>query len=164
MAGLGGRIGRKTTFESLWQYNPRESQTERYSASFRYNPAHARALNLSYRYARSALQDKSDGLEDVDVSGQWPLWGKWYGVARLTQSIKDNTLTEAIAGLEYNGGCWVLRMGGHRYATRKDEYNKTFFLQLELTDLGGIGTNPVSLIKRSVPGYGKINEPGPLGN
>ena len=30
--------------------------------------------------------------------------------------------------------------------------------QLELNDLAGIGSNPLSLIKRSVPGYGKIND------
>ncbi|MDR3214633.1 MAG: LPS-assembly protein LptD [Azoarcus sp.] len=158
LAGFSTQVGKYATFESLWQYNPRDYETERYSAVLRYNPGHTRALNLGYRYVR-------DILRDVDVSGQWPLWGRWYGVARLTHSLKDNRLTEAIAGLEYNGGCWVLRLGGHRYATRENEFNKTYFLQLELSDFTSIGPggNVVNLIKRSVPGYGKINEPGPAG-
>ena len=98
----------------------------------------------------------------MDVSGQWPLWGNWYGVARLTHSLKENRLTEAIAGFEYNGGCWVLRMGGHRYATREKSFNNAYFLQLELNDFTSIGPggNVVNFIKRSVPGYGRINEPG----
>jgi LPS-assembly protein len=153
LAGIGGRFTRDTSFESLWQYNPRDSWTERFNANFRYQPAFAKALNLSYRYAR-------DILRDVDVSGQWPLGGGWYGVTRLTHSLKDRRLTEAIGGVEYDGGCWVVRVAMHRFATRDDEVTKAFFVQLELNDLASIGSSPVSLIKRSVPGYGKINEPG----
>ena len=36
--------------------------------------------------------------------------------------------------------------------------NDTLFFQLELNDFGSIGTNPIGLLRRSVPGYGKINE------
>lgn len=153
LAGFSGRLTSDTSFESLWQYNPRDYWTERFNATFRYQPAFAKTLNLSYRYAR-------DILRDVDVSGQWPLGGGWYGVTRLTHSLKDRRLTEAIGGIEYDGGCWVVRVAMHRFATREDELTKAVFIQLELNDLASIGSNPVSLIKRSVPGYGKINEPG----
>jgi LPS-assembly protein len=153
LMGVGGQITANSTLESLWQYNTRENLTERFNASWRYNPAFARALNVSYRYTR-------DILRDLDVSGQWPLWGKWYGVTRLTQSLKDRRLTEAIGGIEYDGGCWVLRMAFHRFATRDDEVTKAFFMQLELNDLASIGSSPLNLIKRSVPGYGQINEAG----
>jgi LPS-assembly protein len=154
LAGIGGQVGKNASIESLWQYNPRDNQTERYTATLRYNPGHTRALNLSYRFVR-------DILRDVDVSGQWPLWGQWYGVGRLTHSLRDHRLTEAIGGLEYNGGCWVLRLGMHRYAVREDKVTNSSFIQLELNDFTSIGTrNPVNLIKRSVPGYGRINAPG----
>ena len=36
--------------------------------------------------------------------------------------------------------------------------NDTLFFQLELNDFGSIGTNPIGLLRRSIPGYGKINE------
>ncbi|MDR0563378.1 MAG: LPS-assembly protein LptD [Azoarcus sp.] len=154
LAGFSAHLGRSATIDSLLQYNSRDHQTERFTANLRYNPGHTRAFNLGYRYAR-------DILRDVDVSGQWPLWGKWYGVSRLTYSLQDSRFSEIIGGLEYNGGCWVLRMGAHRYITRKDEANNTYFLQLELNDFTSIGPggNMMNLIKRSVPGYGKINEP-----
>lgn len=153
LAGFSGRLIADTMFESLWQYNPRDNWTERFNATFRYQPGFAKALNLSYRYAR-------DILRDVDVSGQWPMGGGWYGVSRLTHSLQDRRLTEAIAGVEYDGGCWVVRVAMHRFATRDDETTKAVFIQLELNDLASIGSSPVSLIKRSVAGYGKINEPG----
>ncbi|MDR2014500.1 MAG: LPS-assembly protein LptD [Azoarcus sp.] len=153
LAGFSVRMGRYASFDSLWQYNPSEGQTERYTATLRYNPGHTRAVNLSYRYANNILRD-------MGISGQWPLWGRWYGVTRLTYSLMDSKMTETIAGLEYNGGCWVLRMGAHRYTTRAHESNNAYFLQLELNDFTSIGPggNVVHLIERSVPGYGRINE------
>ena len=154
LGGFSTRMGRYASFETLWQYNTNNRKTERYTANLRYNPSHTRAFNFAYRYAR-------DILRDLDVSGQWPLWGRWYGVTRLTYSLKDAKMTETIGGLEYNGGCWVLRMGAHRYRTRTSPANNAYFLQLELNDFTSIGPggNVVNLIKRSVPGYGRINEP-----
>ncbi len=151
LAGFSGRVGRESSIESLLQYNPRDNWTQRFNLVYRYQPEFAKAFNIGYRYVR-------DTLKDVDVSGQWPLGGGWYGVTRLAQSLKDNRLTEAIAGLEYDGGCWVFRTAFHRFATTEEDTTKAFFIQLELNDLASIGTNPVNLIKRSVPGYGKIND------
>ncbi len=152
LAGFSGRIGRASSLESLLQYNPRDSWTQRFNIVYRYQPEFARAFNIGYRYSRDILQD-------VDVSAQWPLGGGWYGVARMAQSLKDNRMTEAIAGLEYDGGCWVFRTAFHRFATTEEDTTKAFFIQLELNDLASIGRSPVNLIRRSVPGYGKINDP-----
>jgi LPS-assembly protein len=38
------------------------------------------------------------------------------------------------------------------------EPNTSLFVQLELNDFGSIGANPVGLLRRSIPGYGKTNE------
>jgi hypothetical protein len=46
----------------------------------------------------------------------------------------------------------------HRFAIDENDVTNAIFVQLELNDLAGIGSNPLSLIKRSVPGYGKIND------
>lgn len=160
LAGFSGRVTRYSTFDTLVQYNPEDSETERFNATWRYQPEFAKALNLSYRYARSLVSpDGTIGLRDVNISGQWPLGGGWYGVGRLTHSLKDDRLTEAIGGVEYDGGCWVVRVAMHRFATDPNDVTKAVFVQLELNDLASIGSSPVNLIKRSVPGYGKINDP-----
>lgn len=149
---FGGRIAPGTTVDSAWQYNPRDQWTQRFNFGVRYQPDYAKALNLSYRYSRDVLQD-------LDLSGQWPLSGRWYGVARVTRSLKENRITETVAGLEYDGGCWVVRTAVHRFATNRDDVTQAMFVQLELNDLTSLGTSPINLLKRSVAGYGKINEP-----
>ncbi|WP_308445469.1 LPS assembly protein LptD [Thauera sp. 2A1] len=160
LGGLNGRLTRTTSVDSLLQYNPNDSQIERFNAALRYQPEFAKALNVSYRYARDLRStDGTLGLRDVDVSGQWPLWNNWYGVGRVTHSLKEDRVTEAIGGLEFNGGCWVFRAAVHRYALTADKSNKALFFQLEFNDLTSIGSSPLALIKRSVPGYGKINDP-----
>lgn len=160
LGGVSGRLSRTTSIESLLQYNPDQSETERFNAAVRYQPEMRKALNLSYRYARSLPgSDGMLGLRDVDLSAQWPLSGQWYGVTRMTHSLKEDRLTEALGGLEYDGGCWVFRVAMHRFAIDRDDTNKAVFLQLELNDLASIGSSPLGLIKRSVPGYGKINDP-----
>ena len=138
--------------DSAWQYNPRDQWTERFNFAVRYQPEYAKALNLGYRYSRQVLHD-------LDLSGQWPLGGGWYGVARLTRSVKEDRITEAIAGVEYDGGCWAFRGAVHRFATNPDDVTQALFLQLELNGLTSVGSSPVNLLKRSVAGYGKINEP-----
>ena len=36
--------------------------------------------------------------------------------------------------------------------------NTTVFFQLELNDFGSLGSNPIQLLRRTIPGYGKVNE------
>ena len=110
-------------------------------------------LNIGYRFSR-------DVLRDIDISAQGPLGGRWYGVGRLTRSLEDSRVTEALAGVEYVSrcGCWALRTAVHRFAINPDDVTNAFFFQLQLTGLGGIGPSPENLIRRSVPGYGVIND------
>lgn len=159
LALFSGALTRTTSLRSAWQYNPRDNWTERFNAGVRYQPDFAKALNLSYRYARGKLADESDRVQDVDVSGQWPLGAGWYGVARVTRSIVSDRITESIAGLEYDGGCWVFRTAVHRFATDPEKVTQALFLQLELNGLTSVGSSPINLLKRRVAGYGKINDP-----
>jgi len=159
LAGLGGRVSTTLSLNSYVQYNTEINKTERVNASMRYQPDYAKVLNLSYRYAPNLrIAENLVGLEDIDVSGQWPLGRGWYGVGRVTHSLLEDRVTETIGGLEYDGGCWVFRVAMHRFAIERDDVSKAIYVQLELNDLAGIGSNPLSLITRSVPGYGKIND------
>ncbi|WP_018988179.1 LPS-assembly protein LptD [Aromatoleum toluclasticum] len=156
---FSGYVMQKTWLDSTVQYNPRDNWTERFNMGVRYQPDFAKALNLSYRYSRGRLADESDRIKDLSLSGQWPLGGGWYGVGRVTRSLKEDRVTEAIAGIEYDGGCWVVRTAVHRFATNPDDVTQAVFVQLELNDLTSLGTSPITLLKRSVAGYGKINDP-----
>ncbi len=157
LAALAGRVTATTTLDTSLQYNPEDGLAERFNFYLSYRPGHAKVLNLGYRYARDAVQDARDGLRDLDLSAQWPLGGRWFGVGRINRSIKEGRITEAVAGVEYDGGCWVFRTAAHRFATNPDDVTNALFVQLELSGLASLGSNPVNLLRRSVPGYGKIS-------
>jgi LPS-assembly protein len=97
------------------------------------------------------------GLRQAEVSGQWPLLNRWHAVGRLSYSFPDNRILDSIAGIEYNQNCWTLRLVAQRFATATQQYNTGFFVQLELNDLVQVGSDPLTLLKQSVPGYTKTN-------
>ena len=160
LAALSGRLLPKTYADFAWQYDPRDGQTERFSAGGRWQPDFAKTLSASYRYTRDhMLTGGTAGIRQVDFSGQWPLAQGWYGVGRFNYSLKDRKIIETIGGLEYNGGCWVGRIVLQRYATSAGDTNTALFAQLELNDFSKIGSNPLELLSRRIPGYGRINQP-----
>jgi LPS-assembly protein len=152
LASVEGKISQDFSLNTGWQYNPRDKITERFNYDLRYQPGFAQVVNLGFRYTR-------DVLRDLDLSAQWPLGGGWYGVARYNRSLRDHRVTEAIAGLEYAGDCWVFRTAFHRFATNENDVTQALFLQLELTDLASVGSSPLDLLRRTVGGYGTINQP-----
>lgn len=152
LAALTGRVAKNIYADTAWQYNPRDRRTEKLTVGGRYRPAAGKILNLGYRYVR-------DQLGQIDISGQWPLVGGWHGVGRYNYSTKERRVIETIAGLEYDAGCWTGRVVMQRLATIADKPTTALFFQLELNDFSRIGSNPLDLLKRSVPGYGVINQP-----
>ncbi|MDO9244281.1 MAG: LPS assembly protein LptD [Rhodocyclaceae bacterium] len=156
LAALSGQVLPKTYADFGWQYNPRDKLTERLLLGGRYHPAPGQIFNAGYRYAR-------DLLGQIDVSAQWPLakvlGPGWHGVGRYNYSTKEKRVIETIGGLEYNAGCWIGRFVVQRLATIADKPTTALFFQLELNDFSRIGSNPLELLRRNIPGYGVINQP-----
>lgn len=152
LAALSGLVLPKTYADLGVQYNPRENRTERLTVGGRYHPVPGTIFNAGYRYSR-------DLLGQIDISGQMPLAGGWHAVGRYNYSTKERRIIETIAGLEYNAGCWVGRFVVQRLATIADKPTSALFLQLELNDFSRIGSNPLELLRRNIPGYGVINQP-----
>lgn len=151
LGAFSGRVLPKTYVDAGVQYNTRLGQLERLNINGRYQPEIGKLLNAGYRYTR-------DQLGQFDVSGQWPLGGGWHGVGRYNYSTKEKRLVESVAGLEYDGGCWVGRVVVQRLATQTERVNSSLFFQLELNGFARLGSNPLELLKRAVPGYGVINQ------
>jgi LPS-assembly protein len=167
LAGFSGQVYPKVFVDAAWQFDLGDRRSERYSAEVRYRPEPGKVLNVAYRYNR----ETTSPVNQVDVSGQWPLFGRWHGVGRLNYSFKDDgtvlstggqggRVIESIAGLEYNGGCWILRGVVRRQALTSEDASTAFYVQLELSGLGRIGSNPLSLLKRNIQGYGLIGSDG----
>lgn len=151
LAALSGRLMPKTYIDTGLQYNPRDQATERLNAAVRFQPEVGKVLNAGYRYTRTQLGQ-------VDVSGQWPIWGGWHGVGRYNFSTKDRRLIESVAGLEYDAGCWAVRLVARRIATQTQKATTSIFVQLELNGFSRLGSNPLDVLKRNVPGYGAVNQ------
>ncbi len=146
IAGLSTNLKTSWNVDAFWQYNTDDSNSVRTTVTSHYNPEPGKALNLSYSYRR-------DLLDQFDVSGQWPLGKGWYGIGRANYSMRESRIIETLAGLEYDAGCWQTRTVIQRVSTATANANYALFFQLELGGLASIGANPLSVIKRNIPGY-----------
>ncbi len=158
LAALTGQVLPKTYADIGWQYNPRDSQTEQMTIGGRYRPSAGKIFNAAYRFRRDGTSTLGNNKQ-IDVSAQWPLFGGWHGVGRYNYSLTEKRVIESIGGIEYNAGCWVGRFVVQRLATIAEKPTTAIFFQLELNDFSKIGSNPLDILKRNVPGYGVINQP-----
>ncbi len=180
VASMTGLVYNKTYADTSIEYNHKDRSTERFSLGIRFQPDYGKVFSASYRYIKNSENLNSyyvltnnvsnvGRTEQIDLSGQWnlgdlfnsqdPKMKRWYGVFRYNYSLKDKRMIEGIAGLEYNADCWAIRLVTQKLQTQKNlAANTSIFFQLELTDFATIGSNPMSILRRSVPGYGKTNE------
>ena len=146
VGALTARLSNQWNLDAFGQYNTDGNGLVRGNILARYNPEPGKLLNIGYRYTQAFL-------EQFDVSGQWPLSRGWYGVGRYNYSVRESKPIEAVAGLEYDAGCWQARAVIQRVETATAKANYGLFFQLELGGLASIGANPLNLLRRDIPGY-----------
>ncbi len=150
LASVGGRLTQSWLFDASMQWNPSDNETEKLNLYARYHPEPGKVANVGYRFTRNAL-------EQVDVSAQWPLSSRWQGVMRYNYSLRESRVLDALAGLEYDAGCWSVRFVAQRIATAVDQASNAFFVQLEFTGLGKIGADPIHVLRSSIPGFTEVD-------
>jgi LPS-assembly protein len=148
-----GQLTRALSVEGNVQYSQTLDSMSRANYGVRWQPAPKRVLNLQYRRARV------NNLEQVDVSGQWPVSDRWFGVARVNYSLPDSKVAEGLLGMEYKADCWVFRIVGQRTPTATGQTNSAIFFQLELNGLTRLGSNPIDALRANIPGYQLVNQP-----
>ncbi len=146
IGSMTARLSNKWNLDVSSQYNTDTGSFIRNNITTRYNPAPGQLFNFSYLFTK-------DTIEQFNVSGQWPLSRGWYGVGRYNYSVRDSKPIEAVAGLEYDAGCWQARAVIQRVETATAQANYGLFFQLELGGLASIGANPLNLLRRDIPGY-----------
>ena len=150
--------------DSTVQYNPKIGKSERSNFGARYSPSNYRVVSASVRRQRNASSS-------FDVGWQWPvndLWGdkgkdlgagngqgggRYYGVGRLNYSFQDKKLVDAVAGLEYDGCCWIGRVVLQRSQSGVATANTRVLFQLELVGFSRLGVNPLDTLKANIPRY-----------
>jgi LPS-assembly protein len=149
------------TIDAAWQYTPNLQRSERIVVGGRYNPEPGSVVNAAYRYVRgvdSSPDPSRQGIQQVDLSTQWPITRNLQGLARWNWSIKDGKLLEGLVGFEYNAGCWQVRAVAHRFITATQQYSTSFQIQLELTGFSRIGINPLETLRQNIGGYRRTEE------
>jgi len=165
------------TTQATAQYDSDQSHWGRAVAGFRWKPQRLALVSAAYRYQRDALtSDRTPvpfaprGQHQVSLAFQWPLHPRWYAVGRIDYSLRRGLtasaasdrrrVTQAIAGLEYQGDCcWTARTVFQRYAVNARKSNTAIFFQLELRGLGMLGSDPLQMLARSIPGYETVAQP-----
>ncbi|MDB5747862.1 MAG: OstA organic solvent tolerance protein [Massilia sp.] len=151
LLAASGRIINNWNFDSSVQYDATSTSLYSQSHGVRWTPGPMKVLNAEYRYVR-------DSFRNVDVSAQWPLSMRWYGVGRVSYSLRDRRLLESLVGLEYKADCWVFRMGAQRFVTAAQTTSTPMFFQIELNGLSRLGFgNPMESFYKSIPGYTRLN-------
>jgi LPS-assembly protein len=127
----------------------------------RYSPAPAAVASISYRYTNQDLTAGAGTIQTVDAAAQWPLGAGFYGVGRYSYDIAGRKGVEALVGLEYNAGCWIVRVVAQQFQTATAQQTSVFYLQLEFNGLARIGSDPLEVLRRNIPGYSLINQSMP---
>jgi LPS-assembly protein len=152
LGAISGKVTKDISLDSGVEYNYHDQILQRFNIMARYQPEPGKVFNAGYRYTDALLKQ-------IDASAQWPLFGGWHGVARYNYSLRDKRVIESIAGLEYDGGCWVSRFVVQRVASAVGQSNNSIFVQLELNGFSDIGSNPLAILRRDIRGYGQITQP-----
>jgi LPS-assembly protein len=79
-------------------------------------------------------------------------------VGRLNYSVKDSRLSDALVGLEYDGGCWIARVVAERTSIGRAEAATRLMFQLELVGLSRLGSSPLRALRDNIPGYRLLRE------
>ncbi|MCA0241926.1 MAG: LPS assembly protein LptD [Proteobacteria bacterium] len=155
------------------QYSTDIQRPVRTVASARWSPGEFRTIGATYRLTRGST-------EQLELAWQWPVWksaagpaaaagggghrssntcgGTWYTVGRVNYSLRDSRVTDSILGLEYDAGCWIMRVVAERLSTGRSEATTHIQLQLELVGLSRLGSNPLKVLKDNIPGYRLLRE------
>ena len=166
LVGMAGRVAPRVTMEATAQLAAADQSPERLNVGVRYQPEIGKIVNLGYRYTNAALNPNPIPgalpveVRQVDVSGQWPIGRGWYLVGRYNYSLQSHKVIESLMGFEYNAGCWVVRTVVQRFVTATGTQANIFFVQLELDGFSRIGSNPLEVLRRNIPGYSVLNQPG----
>jgi LPS-assembly protein len=153
VAAVTGFITPTISTDSSMQYDQTQFMVDVVRSGLSYRPEPGRVVNVGYRFTR-------DVLHQVDASSQWRWSEKWQTVARLNYSLQDQRILEGLAGLEYNACCWSLRFVLQHLTTATQKTTTAAFLQLELNGLMQIGSNPLQVLQRSIPGYTQTGSAG----
>ncbi|WP_257744455.1 LPS-assembly protein LptD [Burkholderia glumae] len=156
--GASVKLGAGFASETAFQYNADNNQLVKSSVGFGYSPGERSVINVAYRYTRANTTLNGDPINQVLISGQWPLTRHLYAVGRFNYDLASNRVVDGLLGFQYDADCWALGVGVQRYAngvnTSGQQSSATRFMaQLTLKGLTSIDNGLVAAFRQGIPGY-----------
>jgi len=166
IVGASLKLGAGFASETAFQYNADNNQLVKTSVGFGFSPATGKVLNVAYRYTRANTTLDNKPINQVLVSGQWPLAHRVFGVGRFNYDLGGHRIVDGLVGLQYDADCWTLGAGLQRYAnglnTSGQHQSSTRFLaQLTFKGLSSVDNGLIAAFRSSVAGYTPLPPPPP---
>lgn len=160
LLALLGDTGKGLTFDTALQYSWTDRSLPRAGFNVRYRGTDSTIFNTGVRYQRNVVGQ-------FDTSWRLPLGNAWTSLGRINYSfLKEGIdpatgvlgpakrgIVEGVLGVEYRRDCWAARVVLQRFVTAAATSTTALFLQLELTGLGRVGSDPFDILQRNIPGY-----------
>jgi LPS-assembly protein len=164
--GASLKLGAGFASETAFQYNADNNQLVKTSIGFGYSPAAGKVINLGYRYTRANTTLDNQPINQLLVSGQWPLMHRVFGVGRINYDLKGQRVVDALLGVQYDADCWTLGVGFQRYANGVNTTGGTssgtrVLAQLTFKGLSSVDNGLMSAFRASVAGYQPPPPPPP---
>jgi LPS-assembly protein len=148
---LAAAITQRWKMDTFYDYSQHDTHTQKLYVNTSYTAAPGKVFNIGYR------SDLVNEVKQWDVSSEWPITHELSLLGRVAYSSLDDKVVEGLMGVEYNQGCWALRVITTRFAVSSIQSNSAFYVQLELGGMG-LGQNPLQALRHNIPGYTKTNE------
>jgi LPS-assembly protein len=166
IAGASFKLGAGFASETAFQYNADNNQLVKTSVGFGFSPATGKVINVAYRYTRANTTLDNQPINQVLISGQWPLTHRVYGVGRFNYDLGGHRIVDGLVGLQYDADCWTLGAGIQRYAnglntSGQNQSSTRFLAQLTFKGLSSVDNGLMTAFRASVAGYTPLPPPPP---
>jgi LPS-assembly protein len=155
LAAMSGQVTPTLLLDAGIQYSQNQRKTNASSLGVRWLPGPQQVFNLQYK------RDVPTAVNLLNVSTQWPITRRFYGVGRVNYSLEERKVSESLFGVEYKADCWIFRIVAQRTPTATNVATSSLFFQLELNGLSSLGSNPYRALRNNIPGYNRLSESEP---
>ena len=134
------------------QWNTSEQQRERSTVRLGYNDRSRTLFNIG-------VHDRpTDDIRETELSAIYPIHPNWRLIGRWIYDAQNNRTLESMGGAEFRNCCWQIRLLSQRELTDftgdgQLTSDNVFWMQIQMTGLGGFGGRMDELLRRSIPGY-----------
>ena len=159
------RANEETSVYADFLLNPDDSKLTQYSVGASYLPLNAgRVYNAGYRFRRDDPTIGQKQVSQTQLSFVQPFGVNWKVIGLWQYDLLAKESQEALFGVSYESCCWQVRVFRRSYIAvtdttaqaNTDRNSSTFFIEVTLKGLAGLGSRVDALLERNVIGYSQL--------